>query len=89
MAGELLQIEEGHGVHREPGRNVMLNLELQANEIDVLRDVIQSDLAELRHEIYRTDHRAFRDKLRDREALLAGILDRVERLLPTVSQNAA
>ena len=51
-----------------------MQLNLSASEASVLREVLTSHLASLRVEIGRSDHREYRDMLRQRDEVLEGIV---------------
>jgi hypothetical protein len=62
----------------------MNHLQLTADEAEVLQDVISNRLTELEIEILHTDHSSFRDFLKQRRKLLAGIAERLARPTETV-----
>ena len=47
-------------------------------ETELLAEILHADLSHLLMEIARTDNRVMREGLKNREALLRGILDRLE-----------
>ncbi len=51
-----------------------MQLNLSATEASVLREVLTSHLAALRVEIGRSDHRGYRDMLRERDEVLERIV---------------
>lgn len=51
-----------------------MQLNLSATEANVLREVLTSHLASLRVEIGRSDHREYRDMLRQRDEVLERIV---------------
>ena len=53
-------------------------LELNRNEYDVVSDVLARAMRELREEIYKTEAAEFEAQLKRREAILAGVLQRLE-----------
>lgn len=55
-----------------------MELRLTESEVQFLQDVLHADRKALLMEIARTDNRAMREGLKRREALLEGILDRLE-----------
>ena len=55
-----------------------MELRLTESETTLLKETLQADLSDLLMEIARTDNRAMREGLKSREALLRGILDRLE-----------
>lgn len=54
-------------------------LELEAEELEVLADVVEQCLGDLRAEIRETDDYNFRYELKARQSLLRGILERLKR----------
>jgi hypothetical protein len=54
-----------------------VSLTLTAIEADALGTVLRDALAGLREEIYKTEKFAWRQELKQRETLLAGLLDRL------------
>jgi hypothetical protein len=54
-----------------------MQLTLTSEEADALREVLTAHLAELRVEIGRTDHREFRERLREQDELFERILARL------------
>ena len=55
----------------------MSTLELSPEEFRLLREILTSYLGELRVEISRTDTRDFRDNLKEREAVVRRLIDRL------------
>lgn len=55
----------------------MFRLELAENELQALREALQSFLSELRTEVSHTDRQAYRQQLRDQENVLKGVLARL------------
>ncbi len=55
----------------------MITLQLDEQEQQVLTELLEREIPNLRHEIHHTDDRAYKDFLKGREAVL-------ERLLTTV-----
>jgi hypothetical protein len=55
----------------------MRTLELSPEEFSLLREILTSTLGELRVEISRTDSRDFRDGLKEREAVVRRLIDRL------------
>jgi hypothetical protein len=53
----------------------MTHLDLNERERDVLVELLESSLADLRFEIADTDMRAFREQLKENRQVLSGILD--------------
>lgn len=60
----------------------MPNLELTAEEALLLKEILQSDLGDLRMEIADTDLQSFRDKLSSNEELIKRIIERLEKMDP-------
>lgn len=54
-----------------------MELTLTSSESQVLRETLEVAFDELLREIARTDHRAMRDELKEREEILKGIIDRL------------
>lgn len=52
-------------------------LSLTQIEVQVLQQLLQGDLSRLVVEISHTDHRAMKDRLKEREAVLRGIIERL------------
>ena len=55
----------------------MINLELTDQEADALSDILMYYNSELHTEIAHTDRREFRSSLKDREALVKRLLERL------------
>ena len=55
-----------------------MELRMTEPEAALLTEILLADLSDLLMEIARTDNRAMREGLKKREALLRGILDRLE-----------
>jgi len=62
------------------GASVLVRLELDEREAELLREVCNEALSELRAEIVRTESADFRRDLKDREAALKSLLDRLPRV---------
>jgi hypothetical protein len=60
----------------------MPNLELATEEALLLKEILESDLGDLRMEIADTDLQSFRDKLRSNEELIKRIIDRLAKMYP-------
>lgn len=58
----------------------MKTIELAENEVTVMVDTLTSTLSELKTEIRRTDNREFHHELKQKEAVISGILHRVQTL---------
>ncbi len=61
----------------------MVQIDLTTDEIEVLRDVLQSYLSDLRMEIADTDRMDFREMLKERKRILVKVLD----ALPTTTES--
>ncbi len=62
----------------------MVQIDLTTDEIEVLRDVLQSSyLSDLRMEIADTDRMDFREMLKERKRILVKVLD----ALPTTTES--
>ncbi|HJX72857.1 MAG TPA: hypothetical protein VJ307_01780 [Candidatus Deferrimicrobiaceae bacterium] len=55
-----------------------MELRLTGPETKLMKEILHADLSDLLMEIARTDSRAMREGLKNREALLRGIVDRLE-----------
>jgi len=55
-----------------------MELRLTEPETKMLKEILNTDLSDLLMEIARTDNRSMREGLKKREALLRGVLDRLE-----------
>lgn len=62
-----------------------MELRLAEPEVELLREMFESDLKNLLMEIARTDNRAMREGLKEREELLRGILARLPRTVQQAS----
>ncbi len=58
----------------------MLHLDLTEEEVTELVDLLEYQLPELRMEIADTDDKEFRDQLKDREAVLNSVQDKLSKL---------
>jgi hypothetical protein len=63
----------------------MVNLELTSEEAEQLRFILESYRTDLRGEIHETDSRTFRAQLKEREAVIDQLLQR----LPLASEEAS
>ena len=54
-----------------------MQLDLSADELAVLADVVDSALGELREEVYKAEVADYKDNLKQREAVLTRILARL------------
>jgi hypothetical protein len=52
----------------------MQNFVFTAEEVELLRDVLEHSLSELEVEVFRTDTHEFKEKLKHRRGILDGIL---------------
>ena len=55
----------------------MSTLELTAEELELLREVLEADLSELRMEIVDTDNSQFKDGLKHRKRVMMDILEKL------------
>jgi len=55
----------------------MPQLDLDSNEAAVLKDTLESALSELGYEIADTDAKDYRDKLKEKQALLKGVVKKL------------
>lgn len=62
-----------------------MELMLTEPEVRLLAEILETDLKDLLMEIARTDNRAMREGLKEREALLQGILARLGGVLQKAS----
>jgi hypothetical protein len=51
-------------------------IKLNSEELAVLNELLESERAKLLVEIRHTDHRVFRDQLRQRQAVVEGLIER-------------
>jgi len=56
----------------------MLHLDLNPHELGILEHVLESYLSDLRMEIADTDLQAFRERLKERKAVLVRVLETIE-----------
>jgi tRNA A-37 threonylcarbamoyl transferase component Bud32 len=54
-----------------------MQLELTANEIAVLADVVDSALREVREEVYKAEVASYKQQLKQRETVLTSVLQRL------------
>jgi hypothetical protein len=54
-----------------------MSLTLSADEVEVLRTIVLEALGNLRDEVYKTDNYDLRTELKQREALVSGLLARL------------
>jgi hypothetical protein len=77
--------ESGYTVPVSPAHirikeRIVPNLELTAEEALLLKEILQSDLGDLRMEIADTDLQSFRDKLRKNEEVIKRIIDHLGKM---------
>ena len=56
----------------------MLHLDLNPHELGILEHVLESYLSDLRMEIADTDRQAFRERLKERKAVLVRVLETID-----------
>ena len=56
---------------------MMSAVELTAEELDLLRELLEADLSELRMEIVDTDNSQFKDGLKHRKRVMMDILEKL------------
>ena len=56
----------------------MLHLDLSPHDLGILEHVLESYLSDLRMEIADTDRQAFRERLKERKAVLIRVLEAIE-----------
>jgi hypothetical protein len=59
-----------------------MQLQLSSDQVELLREVLDRAFRDLRSEVVATDPSDFKHELRDREAMLSGILQMVGGPLP-------
>ena len=59
-----------------------MDLHLTDDEASLLQEVLSSAFRDLRYEIAATDNHEYKQRLKEREVALKGILDQVGGLLP-------
>jgi hypothetical protein len=59
----------------------MVSLEMTEEEAKLLLDVLERYHSHLEVEIRRTDHRAFKDALKEREKSLVAVIEKVRKLV--------
>ena len=52
----------------------MINIELTEGEVQVLQEVLKTDLDELHMEIHETDRRSYKEALKEKERMMTRIL---------------
>ncbi|MGE5307318.1 MAG: hypothetical protein ACM3TN_28770 [Alphaproteobacteria bacterium] len=55
----------------------MPTLELTTAEASLLKEILKTDLGDLRMEISDTDLKSFRDKLKDKEEMIKQLIERL------------
>jgi len=65
-------------INPQAQRRSIMRLELSEIETNMLQQVLEQYLSELRMEIADTDKMAFRDMLKERKELIIGVLDKIE-----------
>jgi hypothetical protein len=56
----------------------MLQIELTDEEQHILKEILESDLSDLRMEICETDDRTFKDMLKNKERVMEKILEMLQ-----------
>jgi hypothetical protein len=56
----------------------MMRLELTAEEAETLREILSAHLADLRMEVASTDSMAFRERLKETEAVLKTLIAKLD-----------
>jgi hypothetical protein len=59
-----------------------MNLELDAAQVDLLREILDSTFRDLRYEVAATDNSTYKEQLRERERALGDLLELVGGALP-------
>jgi hypothetical protein len=57
-----------------------MQLDLNAQELEELEEVLDSSLGGLREEVYKAEVAAFKDRLHQREVVLRSLLERIRAL---------
>jgi hypothetical protein len=57
--------------------SAMPTIELTAAEVSLLKEILETDLSELRMEIADTDLKSFRDKLKGKEEVIKQLIERL------------
>ncbi|MCL4272928.1 MAG: hypothetical protein QY328_18290 [Anaerolineales bacterium] len=63
----------------------MPTLQLTPEELQLLKDVLENDLSDLRMEITHTDGSDFKDSLKQRKHLMADILEKLQNIQPVAA----
>ena len=56
----------------------MPTIKLSVAEASLLKEILMTDLSDLRMEISDTDLKSFRDKLKEKEAVITQLIERLE-----------
>ena len=56
----------------------MINLDLNAGEIKILKEILNNDLSDLRMEIAHTDSRDFKEELKNHKTVIKKVLEALE-----------
>jgi len=59
----------------------MINLDLTIDEIQILREIVEANLEDLRVEIVSTDRLDFKEALKNRKAIVGQIMEKLEKEL--------
>jgi chromosome condensin MukBEF complex kleisin-like MukF subunit len=59
-----------------------MELSLQPNEVELLKRILENYLPQLREEIYKTENMDWRTSMHKDEALLKGLIARLEQMSP-------
>ncbi len=59
-------------------------IELTTVEANLLKEILESDLGDLRMEIAGTDLKSFRDKLKEKESIITQLIERLGANPPTL-----
>ena len=62
---------------------IRMEIELEENEVETLREILENDLSDLSMEITGTDRKDYREKLKDKRHVLYKILKSVKGELET------
>lgn len=63
----------------------MPTLQLTPDELQLLKDMLENDLSDLRMEITHTDRSDFKDSLKQRKQLMADILEKLHNIQPVAA----
>ncbi len=56
----------------------MPTIQLTAAEANLLKEILETNLSDLRMEVGATDLKSFRDKLKEKEAIIKQLIERLE-----------